>query len=51
MRIENLEVADYINDIMASGGPDTFKKNVMKDLDTRRDRYAPEESRFEKNVA
>ena len=50
MRIENLEVADYIKEMMALGGPDMFKKNVMKDLDARRDRYAPEESKFE-NVA
>ena len=51
MRIENLEAADYIAEIMAAGGAEMFKKNVMKDLDARRDRHAPEESKFEKNVA
>ena len=51
MRIENLEAADYIEAMMAAGGAEAFKKNVMRDLDGRRDRYAPEESKFEKNVA
>lgn len=51
MRIENIEAADYIEEMMARGGPDLFKKNVMKDLDTRRDRYAPEECKIEENVA
>jgi hypothetical protein len=46
MRIENLEVADYIEEHMAKGGPEQFKRNVMRDLDRRRDEYAPEETRF-----
>jgi len=50
MRIENIEAADYIDAMMADGGAEMFKKNVMKDLDARRDRFAPEESKFE-NVA
>jgi len=37
MRIENLEIADYIAEQMAKGGPDQFKKNVMRDLEARRD--------------
>ncbi|MGZ5493535.1 MAG: hypothetical protein ACXW3E_08640 [Thermoanaerobaculia bacterium] len=51
MRIENLEIADYISEMMARGGPEMFKKNVMKDLDQRRDAYAPEENRLEQKVA
>ena len=46
MRIENLEIADYIEEQMAKGGPEQFKRNVMRDLDRRRDEYAPEETRF-----
>lgn len=46
MRIENLEISDYIRQMMAEGGADNFKKNVMRDLDRRRDLYAPEESKF-----
>src|SRR5947208_14230408 len=44
MRIENLEIADYIEEQMAKGGPEQFKRNVMRDLDRRRDAYAPEDS-------
>ncbi|HSP16427.1 MAG TPA: hypothetical protein VLV78_16905 [Thermoanaerobaculia bacterium] len=51
LRIENLDIAEYIATMMEQGGPDGFKKSVMKDLDERRDRYAPEESRFEKKIA
>ncbi len=43
LRVENLEIADYIAEIMSRGGADQFKWNVMKDLDWRRDHYAPEE--------
>ena len=50
MRIENLEIADYIEAQMAKGGPEQFKRNVMRDLDGRRDAYAPEDTRFT-NVA
>ena len=46
MRIENLEIAEYISEMMAMGGPDMFKKTVMKDLDRRRDEYAPEEEKL-----
>src|ERR1051325_3134350 len=48
MRIENLEIADYIDEQMRNGGPEQFKRNVMRDLDRRRDEYAPEETRFTK---
>ena len=46
MRIENLDIAAYIAEMMANGGQDAFKKNVMRDLDRRRDEYAPEEHRI-----
>ena len=39
MRIENLDLADYIAEQMAKSGPDGFKKNVVRDLEARRDRY------------
>lgn len=43
LRVENVDVAEYIATIMARGGTEAFKKNVMRDLDARRDHYAPEE--------
>ena len=43
LRVEVVEIADYIAEINAKGGLETFKKNVMRDLDRRRDAYAPEE--------
>jgi Acyltransferase len=48
LRVENLEIADYIAEMMSRGGPDEFKRNVMKDLDWRRDHYAPEEGKVAK---
>ena len=48
MRIENLDIADYIDALMAKGGQEQFKRNVMRDLDRRRDDHAPEETRFTK---
>ena len=50
MRIENLEIADYIAAMNASGGADGFKKAVMKDLDARRDAFAPEEGKLAKTA-
>ena len=49
MRIENLEIADYIAEQMRNG-PENFKKNVMKDLDRRRDEYAPEEGKLQRTA-
>jgi hypothetical protein len=43
MRLEVLDIPKYIDEQMAKGGPEQFKKNVMRDLDARRDRYCPEE--------
>jgi hypothetical protein len=48
LRVENLEIRDYIAEMMARGGPEEFKRSVMKDLDWRRDHYAPEESKIAK---
>ena len=42
LRVENLEIADYIAEMIARGGEAEFKKTVMKDLDARRDQFAPE---------
>ena len=44
MRLEILDVASYIAEMTADGGPDAFKKNVMRDLDRRRDQYCAEEA-------
>ncbi len=46
MRIENLEISDYIAAMTALGGEEGFKKAVMKDLDSRRDLHAPEEDKI-----
>ena len=48
MRIENLDIAEYIAAILKRAGEEGFKKAVMKDLDGRRDAYAPEEGRLAK---
>ncbi len=48
MRIENLEIGSYIAEQMAKGGPEQFKRNVIRDLEQRRDAYCPEESKLEK---
>jgi hypothetical protein len=47
MRIENIEISEYIAEMMAKAGEEGFKKAVMKDLDRRRDAHAPEEKSFE----
>ena len=43
LRVEVLEIADYIRDMTERGGPEQFKRNVIKDLEWRRDHYCPEE--------
>ncbi|MGZ7031175.1 MAG: hypothetical protein ACXVIJ_04320 [Thermoanaerobaculia bacterium] len=50
MRIENLNIAEYISTMMAKGGPDEFKRHVREDLDRRRDFYCPEEGKLEKTA-
>lgn len=39
MRLEIVEISQYIERMMENGGPEAFKKNVMRDLDARRDQY------------
>jgi hypothetical protein len=51
LRVENLDIAEYIAEMTRRGGEAEFKKNVMKDLDVRRDRYAPEEGKIAEKVA
>ena len=41
MRIENLEIVDYVAEQMAKGGEEQFKRNVREDLERRRDLYCP----------
>lgn len=43
MRLELIDIARYIDEMMESGGAEQFKKNVMRDLDARRDTYCVEE--------
>jgi len=42
LRVEVLEIADYIAE-MSADGPENFKRNVIRDLERRRDLYCPEE--------
>jgi hypothetical protein len=44
LRVENLEIGDYIAEMVARGGEAEFKKTVMRDLDARRDQFAPEDA-------
>jgi hypothetical protein len=43
MRVENLDIAAYIAEQMAKGGAEQFKKNVIRDLEQRRDTFCVEE--------
>lgn len=43
LRAEVLDIAEYIKARMAEGGAEQFKKNVIRDLERRRDEYCPEE--------
>jgi hypothetical protein len=43
LRLEIVDIAAYIDEMMRNGGADQFKKNVMRDLDRRRDFYCPAE--------
>ena len=51
MRLEVVEISQYIEEMMRRGGADEFKKNVRLDLDRRRDFYCPEEGKIETRVA
>ena len=44
LRVENLDIAGYIAEQTAKGGPDQFKRNVMRDLEQRRDMYCAEDA-------
>lgn len=50
MRIENLEIADYIVEMMKNGGADEFKHNVIRDLERRRNQNCPEEPALQKTA-
>ncbi len=39
MRLETVELAAYRSQLMEHGGPDGFKKAVVRDLEARRNRY------------
>jgi hypothetical protein len=43
LRVENLDIAGYIAEQTGKGGPDQFKRNVMRDLEERRDMYCIED--------
>ena len=43
LRVEILEIADYVREILAHGGEEEFKRNVIRDLERRRDLYCPED--------
>jgi hypothetical protein len=43
LRGEVLEIAGYIREMMQDGGEEQFKRNVIRDLERRRDLYCPEE--------
>lgn len=43
MRLEDIEIPEYVQAMMSASGPDQFKKSVMRDLDRRRDTYCIEE--------
>lgn len=44
LRLEVLEIEDYIKAMSAEGGEEQFKRNVIRDLERRRDTYCPEET-------
>lgn len=46
LRVENIDIRDYIAEMMAKGGADEFKRNVRIDLERRRDEYCPEEHKI-----
>jgi hypothetical protein len=43
LRVEVLEIADYVREMRQDGGEEQFKRNVIRDLERRRDLYCPEE--------
>jgi hypothetical protein len=51
LRVENVDIAEYIAEMLRRGGEEEFKRNVMKDMDWRRDTYAPEDKKDPAKVA
>ncbi|MCU1246727.1 MAG: hypothetical protein JWN02_2637, partial [Acidobacteria bacterium] len=51
LRAENIDIAEYIAAMSADGGPEQFKKNVMRDLERRRDLYCPTEREETRKIA
>ncbi|HUP60420.1 MAG TPA: 1-acyl-sn-glycerol-3-phosphate acyltransferase [Thermoanaerobaculia bacterium] len=43
LRVENVDIAQYMAEMMRRGGEEQFKRNVIQDLQQRRDRHCPEE--------
>lgn len=50
LRVEVLEIADYVRE-MSRDGEANFKRNVIRDLERRRDLYSPEEKAPDAKVA
>jgi hypothetical protein len=50
LRVEVLEIADYVRE-MSRDGAENFKRNVIRDLERRRDLYSPEEKAADAKVA
>ena len=44
MHLETIDLETYIAEMMSSGGPEQFKRNVREDLERRRDRNCPGET-------
>jgi hypothetical protein len=44
MRLEVVEIADYVAEQLAKGGEEEFKRNVRADLERRRDLHCPSET-------
>jgi hypothetical protein len=44
MRLEVIDIAEYVAEMMAKGGADQFKRNVREDLERRRDLYCSAEA-------
>ena len=43
MRLQEVDIPQYKQEMGAAGDPQAFKHNVKRDLESRRDRYCPEE--------
>ena len=43
MRLQEIDLVAYKEELGANGDPQSFKHNVKRDLEARRDRYCPEE--------